>query len=78
MNGLQIIYLIGAAALGLFSGMLIELMVDARTIADLQEANRKLKLEKQQLKGSQHVEVIEITDNRGNDRQPETNYFKPF
>ena len=58
--------------------MLIELMVDARTIADLQDANRKLKLEKQQLKGSQHVEVIEITDNRGNDMQPETNYFKPF
>ena len=60
MNLLHIIYFIGATALGLIFGMIIELMIDAGTIRDLQAQNRKLRLELAQERKS--PEVIEIID----------------
>ena len=62
MNGLEIIYLIGAAAVGVLAGMIIELSIDAQTIRDLQDHNRKLRLENEQLKKNQNIEHIEIVD----------------
>lgn len=47
-------------ALGLIFGMIIELMIDAGTIRDLQAQNRKLRLELAQERKS--PEVIEIID----------------
>ena len=62
MNLLEIIFSVGALAIGLIMGMVIELMIDAETIRDLQDHNRKLRLENEQLK--REPEVIEIFDNR--------------
>lgn len=78
MNGLQIVYIIGALALGFLFGMILELMLDAGTIRDLQDDNRRLRLSIQQITKQEkdRVEVIEINDNRQN--APVTNYFKPF
>ena len=67
MNGLGIIYCIGAAAVGLLIGMIIELIIDTDTIRDLQEHNHKLKLENAQLRREVKHEVIEIVDNRTTD-----------
>ena len=67
MNGLGIIYCIGAAAVGLLIGMIIELIIDTDTIRDLQEHNHKLKLENAQLRREAKHEVIEIVDNRTTD-----------
>ena len=61
MNLLNIIYLFGAMALGFIFGMVVELMIDAETIRDLQAQNRKLRLELAQERKS--PEVIEIIDN---------------
>lgn len=47
-------------ALGLIFGIIIELMIDAGTIRDLQAQNRKLRLELAQERKS--PEVIEIID----------------
>lgn len=58
MNLLEIIYLFGAMALGLIFGMIIELMIDAKTIRDLQTQNRKLRLELAQERQTDHVEII--------------------
>ena len=62
MNALEIIYLIGALAVGLIMGMVVEMMIDAGTIRDLQAHNRKLRLENAQLR--KEPEIIEIVDNR--------------
>ena len=74
MNTLTVIYIMGAAAVGFIAGLVFELMLDARTIRDLQDQNRKLRLENTQLKRNEHVEIIEIKDDRA---QPES-YFTPF
>ena len=58
MNLLEIIYLCGAMALGLIFGMIVELMIDAETIRDLQAQNRKLRLELAQERQTDHVEII--------------------
>ena len=63
MNLLTIIYMIGCATLGLIAGMVIELMIDAQTVRDLQTHNRKLRLENAQLRQEAKYEVIEIVDN---------------
>lgn len=60
MNALEIIYLCGAMAVGFIAGMIVELMIDAQTIRELQEHNRKLKLELAQSR--KQPEIIEITD----------------
>lgn len=64
MNLLRIIYLVGALAVGFFMGVTVELMIDARTVRDYQEQNRKLRLENAQLRNEVKHEVIEIVDNR--------------
>ena len=77
MTALTRIYLIGALALGFLAGMILELIIDARTIRELQEDNRRLRLLNQQITEKQdRVEVIEINDNRKD--APVQNYFKPF
>lgn len=63
MNGLEIIYCIGAAAVGVLIGMICELVIDTSTIRDLQDHNRKLELENEQLRREAKLEVIEIVDN---------------
>ena len=60
MNGLTIIYIIGALAIGFLVGIIVELMIDSQTVRDLQEQNRKLRLEVAQAK--KKPEVIEIYD----------------
>ena len=77
MTALTSIYLIGALALGFLSGMILELIIDARTIRELQDSNRRLRLLNEDIANKQErVEVIEINDNRQD--TPVTNYFKPF
>jgi regulator of replication initiation timing len=49
---------------GALIGMIVELIVDNKTITDLQDKNRKLKLENEQLRRAAKHEVIEIVDNR--------------
>ena len=67
MNGLEIIYCIGASAVGVLIGMIVELVIDTSTIRDLQDHNRKLELENEQLRREAPLEVIEIVDNRTTD-----------
>lgn len=77
MTALTLIYLIGALALGFLAGMILELIIDAQTIRELQEDNRRLRLLNQQVTNQKdRVEVIEINDNRKD--APVQNYFKPF
>ena len=62
MNLLEIIYLCGAVAVGLILGMIVELMIDAGTVRDLQAQNRKLRLENAQLRREAKHDVVEIVD----------------
>ena len=64
MNLLEIIYMVGAAAIGLIIGMVIEYVIDFQIVRDIQTENRKLRLENEQLKQEVKHEVIEIVDNR--------------
>lgn len=50
--------------MGFITGVTVELMIDAKTIRDYQEQNRKLRLENAQLRNEVKHEVIEIVDNR--------------
>lgn len=75
MNLLSIIYLIGAAAVGLIAGMIVELGIDSETIRTLRDHNDKLKLENEALRAEAKAEVIEIIDRRTNNPD---NYFTPF
>lgn len=67
MNGLQIIFMVFTGVVGALIGMIVELIVDSKTITDLQDKNRKLKLENEQLRRAAKHEVIEIVDNRTTD-----------
>lgn len=67
MNGLQIIFMVFTGVVGTLIGMIVELIVDNKTITDLQDKNRKLKLENEQLRRAAKHEVIEIVDNRTTD-----------
>lgn len=62
MNALYTIYIIGAFAIGLLSGMILELFLEARTIRELQDDNRRLRELNSHLKQNQKVEVFEIYD----------------
>ena len=69
MNLLEIIYMIGAAAIGLIIGLVIEYVIDFQIVRDIQTENRKLRLENEQLKQEAKkagvpIEIIEIVDNR--------------
>lgn len=67
MNGLQIVFMVFTGVVGALIGMIVELIVDSKTITDLQDKNRKLKLENEQLRRAAKHEVIEIVDNRTTD-----------
>lgn len=67
MNGLQIIFMVFTGVVGALIGMIVELIVDNKIITELQEKNRKLKLENEQLRRAAKHEVIEIIDNRTTD-----------
>ena len=43
--------------------MIVELVIDTSTIRDLQDHNRKLTLENEQLRRESETEIIEIVDN---------------
>ena len=73
MNGLVIIYIIGATAVGVLFGMIVELILDNQTIMELKAENRKLRLENVQLRREAKHEVIEIIDRR----TPETDFSFP-
>lgn len=64
MNGLQIVFMVFTGVVGALIGMIVELIVDNKIITELQEKNRKLKLENEQLRRAAKHEVIEIIDNR--------------
>lgn len=64
MNLLEIIYYLGVGAVCLIVGMVVEMFIDNKVIVDLQEDNRKLRLENEQLRQEAKHEVIEIVDNR--------------
>ena len=61
---MTIIYILGASAVGFLFGLIVELMIDTQTIRELQDHNRKLRLENAQLQREAKHEVIEIIDNR--------------
>jgi len=63
MNLLEIIYYIGVGAVCLVVGMVVEMFIDNKAIMELQDDNRKLRLENEQLKKEAKHEVIEIIDN---------------
>lgn len=63
MTGFEIVLMVFVGAVGSLSGMIVELMVDNKIITDLQDRNRKLKLENEQLRRAAKHEVIEIVDN---------------
>ena len=52
----------GAAAVGFLFGVIVELCIDTDNIRDLQEKNRKLKLENMQLRDREPVKVVKIID----------------
>ena len=64
MNLLEVIYILGAGAVGFLVGIIVELCTDTDNIRDLQEKNHKLELENEALRKKAKHEVIEIIDNR--------------
>lgn len=62
MTLLEIIGYAGVAAVFFIIGIIVELCIDAKTITDLQEKNRKLSLVNEQLRKQVKQEVIEIID----------------
>lgn len=64
MNLLEVIYIVGAGAVGFLVGIIVELCIDTDNIRDLQEKNHKLKLENEALRKEAKHEIIEIIDNR--------------
>ena len=60
--------------MGCLIGLIIEMALDASTIRELQDDNRRLRLLNDQIVKEKDVKVIEINDNRA---EPES-YFAPF
>ena len=61
--------MVGAMALGVLIGLIVELILDTQTIQELRDKNRRLTLEnvqlrREQLRREEKHEVIEIIDNR--------------
>jgi len=67
--------MIGALAIGMIAGMIVELGIDNETIRTLRNANNKLKLENEALRQSSPKEVVEILDRRSIDAG---SLFDPF
>jgi hypothetical protein len=61
MNGLEIIYLIGALAIGFLVGMIVEMFCENGVVYDLKEENRRLQEALQKEKAKKR-EVIDIYD----------------
>lgn len=67
MNFLHLIYAIGIFFVGSIVGVIIEYFVDIDILKDIQNENRKLRLENEQLKNREPVvERLEIVDSRKN------------
>ena len=65
MNFLHLIYAIGIFFIGSIVGVVIEYFVDIDILKDIQNENRKLRLENEQLKNREPVvERLEIVDSR--------------
>ncbi len=65
MNFLHLIYAIGIFFVGSIVGVVIEYFVDVDILKDIQNENRKLRLENEQLKNREPVvERLEIVDSR--------------
>ena len=78
--------------MGFLIGMIVELFIDAETVRDLQDHDRKLRLENAQLRNEIKHEVIEINDPNFRVYEPSeltkedfekvndlyADYFKPF
>ena len=76
MNFLHLIYAIGIFFVGTISGVVIEYFVDVDILKDIQNENRKLRLENEQLKNREPVvERLEIVDSR---RKPNDFTFGGF
>ncbi|MBQ1296330.1 MAG: hypothetical protein IIY21_19950 [Clostridiales bacterium] len=76
MTALTIIYIIAALAVGFLIGMILELVIDAQTIRELQEDNRRVKMELELLqKEKKQPQTVEILDRRSIDAG---NLFTPF
>ena len=60
MTFLEIIFCVGALAIGLIVGMVVEMMIDNAVLIDLERDNQRLKLELEQSR--KEPEIIEITD----------------
>lgn len=76
MTALTIIYIIAALAVGFLIGMILELVIDAQTIRELQEDNRRVKMELELLqKEKKQPQTVEILDRRSIDTG---NLFTPF
>lgn len=76
MTALTIIYIIGALAVGFLIGMILELVIDAQTIRELQEDNRRVKMELELLqKEKNQPQTVEILDRRSIETG---NLFTPF
>lgn len=69
MEGISIIYMVGVFAIGALAGVIIEFFIDEQIIKELQEDNRKLKLENEHLHQEDKHEVIEIIDRRTSERE---------
>ena len=75
MNGLQIIYMIGALAVGFICGMICELLTANETFQKINKKNERLELEVEYLRKSlQEAHQLEIVENDGEPK----NYFTPF
>lgn len=76
MTALTIIYIIAALAVGFLIGMILELVIDAQTIRELQEDNRRVKMELEMIqKEKRQPQTVEILDRRSIDAG---NLFTPF
>ena len=70
MNLLEIIYTVGALAIGFIIGMIVEYFIDVLIVREAHEENQRLALENEQLKQeankrqSKPMQVIEIVDTR--------------
>ena len=64
MNLLNILYCLAALSVGAIIGLVIEYFIDLGIVRDLQNENRRLRLENAQLKKEVKIERIEIVDNR--------------
>ena len=74
MNGLITVYIVAAFGVGCLIGLIIEMALDAGTIRELQDDNRRLRLLNDQIVKEKNVKVIEVNDNRA---EPES-YFTPL